>query len=342
MKKGIEKSLKTFQAECGPFKDIDGKNIVYENAEGVIENINKHAKFDLRAMSKGVENELWETMAYIIPSAVTGSDTPLLFNIPHKIALGANDTVHVPTITAGTATITRQGSTPTYSASNFTPGVVDVQTKHQVGIPFNLTRVQKESMSFAIMSDVVAAQKLGLLKGIEKDVMRFMALGLASGNRAEFATGDAWTLAMFQTALINIVTKGAKLGNMFLALDPEFYYKIMAIEDTEGRNMFLDFSIYGDKTAQTGVWGSFIGTKVLQVFDTPGVEDNWSAIEASEVHKCQFMFDARALAVGIEAQPFLFEATQIADGSWDYLLQQFYGCNVIDGDMIYGFKEYEV
>ena len=319
--------------------------------------IDKHAHFDLREVpveaqnaifiefakqatkpiSKGVENELWSTTPYLVPAL--GYDTPVL-NVCATFQNGDdNDTLHVPTITAGTPVTTLQGSTPNNSDSAFTPGVVDINTKNQTNVRWSFTTQQLKSMSFNLMQSVLLQQMKAEMKEIQTQVLIIANEGAASGNRQERASGDAMTVALMANALQYILDAGGDPMNLYMTMDPATRNKIGAIaEATSGNSIFQRYDYSQSEYLRRGIIGEVLGFKAL-LTALPTQDDDWSGREAGVY--CQTCFDASALVVGVNTNYSILSLPVLSNPGMQYNLQFFWGAGVLESDLIAPIKMYE-
>ena len=253
--------------------------------------LNKKATWDATRIEKGVENEMWATVAYEVPAL--GTDTPVL-NVCAKFANGDNsDTLHVPTNTAGTPATTLEGSTPNNSDAAYTPGVVDINTKNQTNVRWSFTTKQLRSMSFNMMSDVMKVQMKAVMKEIQTQILIIANEGAASAHRQERASGDAMTLALLTNAWQYIMDDGAAPMNLFMTADPATIGKIGAIaETTSGNSIFQRYDYSQSEYLAKGIIGEVLGMKVLRTL-LPTQDDDWDGREAGVY--CQTIFDASVI-----------------------------------------------
>jgi hypothetical protein len=319
--------------------------------------INKNAKFNLSAVPqearhgvfieiakalttpiyKGAENELWTPNAYDVPAL--GHDTPVL-NVCATFDNGDNsDTLHVPTITAGTPVTTLMGSTPNNSDSAFSPGVVDINTKNQTNVRWSFTTVQERSMSFALAQRVLAQQMRAEMKEIQTQVLIIANEGAASGNRGERAFGDAMTLALLETAYNAILNNGGDPMNLFMTADPNTIGKIAAItEATSGHSIFQRYDYSQSEYLRKGMIGEVLGMKVLRTL-LPTQDDDWSGRETGVY--CQTVWDLAALVVGINTNYSILSLPVLNNPGTQYNLQFFWGAGVLNSNLIAPIKMYE-
>ena len=298
-----------------------------------------HALKKSRSLSKGTEAERWLTTPYLDP--IDGANIELLRSLNYSVNDPNSDTDHVVAVAPNSVTITRMGNAVNVSDEAAQISVVDIETKHNVYARLYISRVQSKSVSFDLLMNCMRQTQKSLLQNIQRDVMRIMALGLAAGGRNEFASGDAWTLAMFQTAIQELKENGANMDDLYLALDAEYWMKLWALEDTAGHNIFLN-NLYVPKLDDNGDTPLRVGpAKIVGVANAPGVEDNWSAIETTETHKAMFMYDKNAIPVSIESSPYVFEDVTLSSATFNWGIQQLYGADVLDSALIQAFKEYE-
>ena len=323
-----------FAEEINKASFVKSERIINED-NGLI--INKSAIWDGNKMSKGVENELWAAIAYQTPAL--GYDTPVL-NVCAKFANGDDsDTLHVPTNAAGTPATTLEGSTPNNSDAAYTPGVVDINTKNQTNVRWSFTTKQLRSMSFNMMSDVMAIQLKAVMKEIQTQVLIIANEGAVSAHRQERASGDAMTLALLQNAWQYLIDDGADPMNLFMTADPATLSKIAAIaEATSGNSIFQRFDYSQSEWLKKGIIGEVLGMKTL-LTALPTQDDDWSGREAGVY--CQTCFDASGLIAGINSNYSVLDLPVLANPGRQYNLQVFWGAGVLDSNMIAPIKMYE-
>ena len=319
--------------------------------------INKFAKFNLGAVSKearhgifleiakalttpiskGVENELWTPNAYNVPAL--GHDTPVL-NVCATFQNGDNsDTLHVPTLTAGTPVTTLQGSSPSNSDSAFSPGVVDINTKNQTNVRWSFTTAQERSMSFALAQGVLAQQMRAEMKEIQTQALIIANEGAASANRGERASGDAMTLTLMETAMNAVLNNGGDPLNLFMTADPNTISKIAAIaEATSGNSIFQRYDYSQSEYLKKGMIGEVLGMKVLRTL-LPTQDDDWSDRETGVY--CQTVWDLAALVVGVNTNYSILSLPVLDNPGTQYNLQFFWGAGVLNSALIAPIKMYE-
>lgn len=302
--------------------------------------VNKRATFNLERLEKGAEQELWETLAYEVPAL--SHQTALLNMAQLQIVNNdSSDKVTIPTVSSVTPEIVRDGASATGSASAFSPSYKEFNTKNYIVARPSITVKQRRSMSFPFLQQMVSITKKECYRYIEKDYQRILALLVPSAHRLERASGDAITLTHLSSAWEYIVQDGANPLNLGMTCDPASMTKIRAIEDTEGRNMFLDYGIYGNKSLESGIIGKINGFDVGLVGDPPGIEDNWSEIEDSESHYGIFFFDKASLVLGINANIEMVELPVVTTPGYQYAMQVFYGGGLVNENHIAALKLYE-
>lgn len=304
--------------------------------------LNKNAIIDLTRLEKGAEGEVWSTIAYNVPAL--GDEHILLNNVQTKIQnTRGQDKITFPTLTRATPEIALEGETPSGSVSAVSPGYVEINTKNLVKSFWSLSLKQQASMTFDLMAEKMRQQKSANLTAIEKSVQRILILLVPSAHRQERASGDAMTLTLLQNAWQYILDDGGDWNNLAMTIDPATTNKLKAVaEATSGRLPFLDWGYSRLDTFQTGMIPKVEGFQVLFTGQLPGVEDDWSAIETTETHLAQLLFDKRSVAVGIDAQDdILVLPVTSGQAGYQVVLQTYYGAGALNVNHLAGIKMYE-
>ena len=321
--------------EVNEFARKKGIAIINEETGDII---NKNAKFDLTKLSKGAEQELWNAAAYNVMAL--SFKTPLLMNVNTTVEMADNDTVHVATITAGTPTVTEEGSTPNNSDSAFSPGVVDINTKDQVNVRWSITQKQKRSMSFNIMSSVIEAQKLACYGKIENNIFANILLNVPTAHRQERANGDAMTAAFFQNAWQYLLDDGADATNLLAFHDPATNIKTQNIaEATSGNLFFLHNEIYNGDVLKNGIIARAFGFDIALTGNLSGINDTWAA--ADSTHIGTVYIDKTTVVVGIDAAPSITMLPVLENPGEMYNMQIFFGKGFLKVNGLAAVKMYE-
>ena len=304
--------------------------------------INKRATFDLSRLEKGAEAEIWSTVAYNVP--VMGDRLRMLSAVQTKIEnTRGSDLITFPTLSQATPEIVLEGGTSSGSVSAQSPGAVEIATKNYVKSYWSLTLKQQASMSFNFMAAKIAQQKIANYRTIEKSAQRILALLVPSAHRQERATGDGMTLALFENAYQYLLDDAADETNLATTMNAATLNKIKAIaEGTSNRLMFLDWSYSQNNALKTGQIPSVEGFEMLMCGQLPGLEDDWSAIEATETHLTQLLFDKRSVAIGIDAMDdILILPTTSGNSGYEYVMQTYYGAGALNTNHLAAIKMYE-
>lgn len=247
----------------------------------------------------GIATETWLKEAYLAKHKYIGEFLPTLtsFNADEKVK-----SKHITVIPAQSASYLDYGSTAsvTYTSVGLTDKELII--KDTAYVPFFLTDEQVNTTAVSVIRDTTKQAINANMNAIEKEALLQMAIGSASGNKIELATGDAITLANLQAMEKNLRENGSNMENAYLVVNPEFLIKLMNVEDNSEK-IFIKRSVYGNDVLEKGVVGTILGFKVLMSNNLPTLNDAGTAYDAAgETAAVYYDGDAMVVAISKHAK----------------------------------------
>lgn len=246
--------------------------------------------------------EVWNAQAYMAKQLYAGQILPTLKYWNPEMENNAKWTI--PTIGSLTGETNAYGSSSSVTATD--AGALnsykELTTHNDAYKYFTLTQDEIDTTNINVVNAYIEQSNKAIFNAVETDVLLQMAIGSASGNRIEMASGNQITLANLQTMKQNLLDGGADAnGDFYLAVDPEYLMNLQNVV-VNSNKIFLDRNYLDQKVLETGVVGMIEGFKVVMTHNLPTLSDDGSAYDASG-EKGLLYYCPESMAVGMTSTP---------------------------------------
>ena len=288
------------------------------------------------------EREVWSKEAYLSKMMYAGKVLPSLSL--WKPDMNENDTWHLPTFGALTGEVNAAGSktTVTYTDAGSANSAIDLTTKNDLYKGFTVTDAIADCSDQDTIARYMKIANTSCFKKLERTVLLAMAIGCASGNRIELASGNQITLANLQTMKQNLLDNGAEETDpMYLVVNPEYLMNLQNVIDGDSTRIFLNRNKLDQNVLASGVVGMIEGFQVIMAHTMPTLNDAGTAYDASGETGLLY-YSSEAMAVGMTKVARIDYQRDITDVpvSNKVLVHYYYGAAIVDDGLCGCAREY--
>lgn len=285
--------------------------------------------------------EVWNAQAYMAKQLYAGQILPTLKYWNPEMTANAKWTI--PTIGSLTGETNAYGSSAsvTQTDAGALNSYKELTTHNDAFKYFTLTQDEIDTTNVPMVMSYIEQANKAIFNAVETDILLQMAIGSASGNRIEMASGNQITLANLQTMKQNLLDNGADAnGEFYLAVDPEYLMNLQNVV-VNSNKIFLDRNYLDQKVLESGVVGMIEGFKVVMTHNLPTLSDDGSAYDAAG-EKGLLYYCPESVAVGMESTPSiktneLLTTVPVVNG---VLVHYYYGKVIVNTGLVGCIREY--
>lgn len=287
--------------------------------------------------------EIWSKEAYLAKAKYQGEFLPTLNK--YRPDMGKGKSWHLSVIGSLTGQTNAYGSSTavTYTSAGGAISDKELTTKNTAFKGFELDDDEINTTEVPIIRDFTMQAQKAIMNQIETAALLAMAVGCASGNRIELASGNQITLANLQTMEQNILDGGGSLDNNWLVVDPEYLINLQKVKENDDTDkyLFLDKNYLDQSVVEKGAIGKILSFNVILSHNLPTLSDDGSAYDAAG-EKGILYYNADAMAVGMQAQMDIDTERDLTNVpvSNKVLVRTYYGFVVVDTGLCGCVREY--